>query len=578
MRARETHSMSMPQLSHYNRLRRRVITPILLAGLGLLAQLSGCTTGKHSTADGAAPGTGGSQGDSAGNVLRYPLTTDPTTLDPATVEDGTTIDLLQQVYEGLVKWNEKNEIVPNIAEKWEQDTGGTVYTFHLKHGVKFHNGREVTAADFKFSMERACSPATASETAGAYLKDIVGASDVMNKKTAGTEVSGIKALDPYTLQITIDSFKPYWLGNMTYPCAFVACKEAIEKNKGKFDETTAIGTGPYMLKPEGFRRGYQVSLVANPDYHDGKPKLDGILRPIIKDGSTRLSKFEAGELDYTEVSPSDLDHINSDVKLKPTVQGFDRARVWYLSLNQAAPNSPFVKKEVRQAFAYAINREEIIKIGMHDQAGVLNGILPPGVLGYDANVKSLSFDPAKAKQLLEQAGYPNGKGFPAISYSFRNDKPEVQEAAEIIRNQLQKTLGINIQLRPMEWSTYLAERTKKTMPFAHGSWGADYLDPQNFLSTLLHTSHLVNGKEDHGENGVGYSNAEFDKLCDQADVEHDPQKRIAMYQRAEKIAIDDAPWIPLYTQKDVLLIQPRVKNLRNSLFGFLPHTTTSVSP
>ncbi|HLV79839.1 MAG TPA: ABC transporter substrate-binding protein, partial [Chthonomonadaceae bacterium] len=427
-----------------------------------------------------------------------------------------------------------------------------------------------------YSIERACNPATNSQTVRDYLKDIVGASDRFNGKA--NAVQGVKVVDPYTVQVTIDSFKPYWLGNLTYPCSYVVCKEAIDKNGGKFDENCAVGTGPFMLKPEGFRRGYQVALTANPDYHDGKPKLDGILRPILKDASTRLSKFEAGELDYTQISPSDLEHVQSDPQLKDKVKMFDRARVWYLALNQDAANSPFVKREVRQAFAYAIDRAAVIKDGLHGLAGPLNGILPPGVLAYNPDVKPIPYDPARAKQLLAQAGYPGGKGFPALSYAFRNDMPEVQEAAEVVRNQLQTNLGVTINLYPREWSIYLDERNKKILPFSHGSWGADYLDPQNFLTTLLHSSRLVNGKEDHPENGVGYKSPEFDTLCDQADVEHDPQKRIALYQQAEKIAIDDCPWVPLYTQRDVELMSPRVQHIRDSLFGHLPHVTTTVTP
>ena len=146
----------------------------------------------------------------------------------------------------------------------------------------------------------------------------------------------------------------------------------------------------------------------------------------------------------------------------------------------------------------------------------------------------------------------------------------------MIAEQLKQNLGIEVQPQPMPWGDFLKERTAKTMPLSHLRWGADYADPQNYLSLLLHTSKKVNGKEDHEENGVGYSNPEFDALCDKADVEHDHAKRMAMYQQAEQIAINDAPWVPLYFQRDVELVKPRVKNIRDSLFGHLPYTTTTV--
>ena len=540
--------------------------------LGIFASLSfgALVTGCFPTGKQAGSAT-------AANTFRYPLTTDPTTLDPGKVEDGTTIDMLQQVYEGLVKWDENNQIVPNIAEKWDAGKDGTTYTFHLKHGVRFHHGREVTATDFKYSMERACDPTLNSPTTG-YLRDIVGAKERLADKAPGVkDIAGIKVIDPYTLQIRVDGFKPYWLGNMTYPIAYVVCKEVVERGGDKITDSNVVGTGPFMLEPGAYRLSDRVTLTANTEYHGGRPKLDAIVREIIKDGSTRLSKYQANELEMVEISPSDLEKVNNDSALKPDLKALPRARIWYVGMNSVLPGSPFAKRDVRRAIAMAIDKKQVIQVALHDQADAANGILPPGVLGYNSDVKPLPFDPAQAKALLAKAGYPGGAGFPDVPYAYRNDKPEVQEVAEVIRQQLKTNLGITLQAHPMEWGEFLKERHAKTLPIGTISWGADYLDPQNFLSTLLHTDNMVNGKPDHEENGIGYSNIEFDKLCDQADTEHDPKKRIALYQQAERIAIDDAPWAPLYFQKDLVLIRPRVTGYRNSLFGILPHTQTIVA-
>jgi ABC-type transport system substrate-binding protein len=534
-----------------------ILVPLLLLGCN--------TTGKQHS------------GAAASNTFRYPLTTDPTTLDPATVQDGTTIDLLQQIYEGLVKWDENNKIVPNIAEKWDVSPDGTTYTFHLKHGVKFHHGREVTAADFKYSMERACDPARNSATTG-YLQDIQGVKARLADKSEGVkDISGIKAIDPYTLQIQVDGFKPYWLGNMTYACSYVVCKEVVEKGEGKITDANVVGTGPFMLEPGAYKLSDRVTLTANPDYHDGRPKLDSIIREILKDGSTRLSKYEADELDMVEISPSDLEKVNHDPGLKPDLKAFPRARIWYVGMNPIAPGTPFADPKVRRAFAMAIDKSQIIQVALHGEADVANGILAPGVLGYNPDVKPLPFDPVQAQKLLAQAGFPGGKGFPVLGYTYRNDKPEVQEVAEVVRQQLKANLGIqSIQARPLEWTNFLNETQDKKITLGTFSWGADYLDPQNFLTTLLHTDHVVGGKHDHEANVTGYSNKEFDQLCDQADVEHDPTKRIALYRKAEQLAIDDAAWVPLYFQKDLVLMKPRVSGYRNSLFGILPHTETTV--
>lgn len=543
---------------------------LLFGGLALLPLLSGCTA--HSK-DGSG-GTGTSTAAS-GNTLRYALSEDPTNLDPAKVEDGTTIDMIQQVFEGLVKWNEKNEIVPNLCEKWTLSDDGKTYTFLIRKGIKFHNGRELTAEDFKYSIERACDPKTASTTAGTYLKDIVGANDKLTRKA--TDVAGVKVVDPYTLQITIDAFKPYWMGNLTYPASFAVCKEVVEQNGGVVDEKASVGTGPFKLAE--YQRGYQLTLKANPDYHEGRPKLDAIIRPIIKEATTRLSKYEAGELDILlDVSPRDLDHINGDPKLKADLHTFKRAATWYVGLNGAAKDSPFKEKEVRLAFAMAIDRNEAVRVAMKGEADVADRIVPPGMPGYDMPIKPIPYDPAQAKALLAKAGFPDGKGFPTLPFTFRQDYPHVAETAQLIASQLKTNLNINIEVRPMEWGQFLRERTNRTMPLTHLRWGADYLDPQNYLSVLLHTNHVVNGQDDHPENGLGYSNPAFDALCDKADVEHDAKKRMAMYLQAEQMAVDDAPWVPIYFQRDIELIKPRVGNIRDSLLGHLPHLTTTVTP
>jgi oligopeptide transport system substrate-binding protein len=548
---------------------------LLLLALSVL--LSGCTTGQGN-GNGGNGGAGALPTGNNANVLRYALIDEPTTLDPAKVEDGTTIDLLQQVYEGLVRWSENNEIEPNLAEKWEVSEDGTTYTFHLKKGVKFHNGREVTAEDFKYSIERACAPKLASPTVPNYLKDIVGVKECLDGKA--TTISGITAPDAQTLVIKIDKLRPYWLGNMTYPCSYVVPKEDVDKNGGpdvEITEKNMVGTGPFKIGE--FRRGYQVSLVANPDYHEGKPKIDGIVRPIIKEGITRLNKYEAGELDIVDVSPRDLDRINNDPNLKNDLKSFARNATWYVGLNSAASGSPFGDVRVRQAFAHAIDRDETLRVAMKGQADVATGIVPPGFPNYKPKITMLAYDPAKAKQLLAAAGFPDGKGFPELTFSFRRAMPQVEQTAQVLAEQLKRNLNINVQLRPMEWGQFLNERTNKTMPLSHLRWGADYLDPQNFLSTLLHTSvRDAQGRESHPENGVGYSNPEFDKLCDAADVEKDPKKRMALYEKAEQIAINDAPWVPLYFQRDLELVRSRVGNLKDSLFGHRPHIVTTVTP
>ncbi len=559
-----------------------------IAATALVAALvsAGCnTTGSHSSGSSSpTPATGGCTGDASNNTpnivtsantLRYAITSEPTTLDPATVRDGTTIDLLQQLYEGLVKWDATNQLVPGMAEKWDISADGTTYTFHIRKGVKFPNGREVNAEDFKYSIDRSCDPATKSTTADLYLSDIVGAVDRIHGKAGTRDVSGVRVVDSNTLEVKITSYKPYWLANMAQPPAYVVCKEVVEGNCGRIDSLkSAAGTGPFTLAY--YKPNYVITLAANASYHDGKPKLDFIERPVILDANARLSKYEAGELDYVEIAPRDLDKVNSNPKLKNDLKSYPRASTWYIGLNSSAPDSPFGKKEVRQAFAMAIDKKEVLRVGMKNMADLADSIVPDMPGTYKPEAKGLPFDPTKAKALLASAGYPDGKGFPTLTFSFRQDYPQVMDTATIVAGQLKKNLGITVQLKPMEWATYLDENERKSQALFHMRWGADYLDPQDFLSILLHSSKKVNGTEDHPENTTGYSNPDFDKLCDAADSEHDKAKRVDLYHKAEQIAVDDAPWIPLYYQRDLELDSPKIKNIRDGLFGHLPHLTTTV--
>ncbi len=500
------------------------------------------------------------------NVLRYALQSRPTTLDPATVEDGDTIDLLMQVYEGLVQWSVENEIVPNIAERWEVSPDGTVHTFHLKRGVRFHKPypREVTAADFVYSMTRALLPATRSATAMNYLNDIVGARDVADGKA--TTVRGLAAPDARTLTITIDRRKPYFLGKLTYPTAYVVCREAVEKKKGLLDETNTVGSGPFALAQ--YRPGYSVLLAANPDYHGGRPVLDGLERPILPDSTSRQTRYESGGADITDLQRADLSRIQADPVLKGQIREFARANIWYLALNQAA-FPPFKDKRVRQAFACAIDKDAILRLALKGTAARAAGILPPGVPGYDPAFRGLPYDPARARALLAAAGYPDGKGFPRLTISFRQGYKYIEDAVVALRSDLQRNLGIECDIQQVEWAQFLTQRTNGTMPCYHLRWAADYLDPQNFLSLMLRTG--------SPENTIGYSNPEFDRLCDAADIESDPKRRLALYAKAERLAVDDAPWIPMYHLRDVELQKPYVRGLRDSLMGHLPHVTTTVA-
>ncbi len=246
---------------------------------------------------------------------------------------------------------------------------------------------------------------------------------------------------------------------------------------------------------------------------------------------------------------------------------FDRPSIWYIGLNQKA--SPIFKdRRVRRAFAMAIDKEKIVNEILGGVNSVANSIVPPGVMFHRPNSQAIPYDPEGAKKLLAEAGFPDPSKIPPFEMRFREQRPDISIVAETVASQLKQNLGVTVNLRTMEWRSYLEDWNAGKIGFFHMRWAADYLDAQNFLSHMLAT----NGPE----NKIDYHNAEFDKLCEQADTSLDRDQRAALYAQAEDIALQDAPWIPIYFQRDAELISPRVKGLRESLFGHLPHTTVKI--
>ena len=513
--------------------------------------------------------TRGTAGRAAG-VFRDALTAEPTTFDPAKVSDGPTIGFLMQVYEGLVGWGDNNNIVPLIAAEMPKvSDGGKTYTFRLRPGVTFSNGRAVSADDVKYSLTRALDPKLNSPVVMDYLNDIEGAEALA--KGQASELTGVKIVDTRTVQIRLVGPRPYFLGKLTYPTGYVLAKEEVEKGPASeggaksIDQTNTVGTGPFKLA--SYVPQSKIVLSANAGYWAGKPKITSLQMPIVLDALTRRNMYQSGQLDIlTDIPKGDYEQDSQNPKLKDQIKMFARAATFYLALNQTH-YAPFKDKRVRQAVAHAIDKDSIIKNALQGINHKAEGIVPEGVPGFDPTLKGMPFDLAKAKALLAEAGFPDGKGLPPLTLAFRQSYPDYSNVAQVVQQQL-VGIGINVQLKEMDWATLLTQTNDKQIDFFHMRWSADYLDPQDFLSLMFHTN--------SPENRVSYSNPQFDDLCDRADGELNNAKRMALYHQAERIVVDDAPWVPIYFQRDVELIQPYVKGIRDSLMGHLPYTTTTV--
>ena len=472
------------------------------------------------------------------NILRVPLLADPTTFDPAKVEDGTTIDVLQQIFEGLVQWTPQNTLAPALAEKWDISKDGRTYTFHLRPNVKFQDGNPVTAQDVYFSLRRALSPALKSTVALSYLGDIVGAKEENSGKA--TELSGVKVMDPQTVAITITAPKAYWIYTLTYPTGYIVSKAEAKDGVELTDADVAKGAGTGVFKLTEYQRDSKVTLAANPAYWGGAPHLAGQERPIIKDAGTRHDEYVAGQLDIVDEAKGDLDADEKDAALKDQIHYWPRAATYYIGLNEKT-FPPFADVRVRQALAYATDKKRIQSVVLADKLDIAEDILPEGIPGFDPNFKGYPYDPAKAKALLAAAGYPGGKGFPVINISFRESYPDLSKTIDLVRDMWQTNLGITVQPKVTEWLALLNQEHDNTLDCYHIRWAADYLDPQDYYSILLHS----NG----GENHTLYSNPKFDALCDRADVDQNPAERQQLYRQAARIAADDVPLIPCIIRK-----------------------------
>ena len=517
-----------------------------------IAFASGCGKGKFA---------GGTHED---HVLVFPIPNNPTKLDPASVEDGDTIEVLDQVFEGLVQYDEHNQLVPNLAETWDVSQDGRTYTFHLKKDVKFHNGRTMKADDVKYSWDRAAHKSVQSPTVEGYMADIVGFKDVWDGKAQ--EMRGIKVIDPNTIEVTILKPKAYWPMYLQYACYFIVAKEAAGMTPITGPENM-VGTGPFKFAE--YRPDQYVEMTRFDDYHGGKPKLEKIRRLIASDAQTRRQLYESGKVDWVSLERQDKALVDNSPDIKDDLQIVDRAAVWYIGFT-ISEFPPFKNPKVRQAFALAIDKDRIVNEGFDGVNRRAEGILPPAIPGFDPNFKGYQFEPERARKLLAEAGYAGGKGLPAIKMYFRADRQDAKILCTMVQQDLSKNLGVQIDLAPTEWKALLERRSRGELPFFHLRWGADYLDPQNFLSFMLHTGAR--------ENTLGYSNKLFDSLCDQADSLPMAQqdKRIELYRKAERVAVDDAIWIPIYFQRDLELVRHSVTGLRRSAMGPLEHTTTDV--
>ncbi|MGB8647839.1 MAG: peptide ABC transporter substrate-binding protein, partial [Anaerolineae bacterium] len=452
--------------------------------------------------------------------------------------------------------------------------GGKTFIFHIRKGLKFANGDPVTAADFAYSLNRAFGKDYASGNAGYYLSNITGSTDVTNGKAQ--TISGVKVTDPQTLEIDLDNPSVYFLYQLTFPASFVVSKKAVEANPKNWTDT-AYGTGAFMVKE--WKHNQSITLVPNPNYWLGQPKLTEIDLPFFQDSETAYKLYQTNGLDIMGTYDFPTSHI-PDVQKLPDFRQVNQFFVTYIGFNNV--KKPFSDVRVRQAFAHAVEKKTLTDKVLEGAVVQADTLIPPGMPGYSQGDTTLqAFDKAAAQQLLSDAGYPGGKGFPKISLAINNQDPNYGKIAAFLQQQWKENLGVQVDINTEELAkfnddlTALANKPDDPSAFTLylSVWGADYPDPQNFVSQQL--------QSDAGNNNGHYANKQFDALTKQADVETNPAQRYSLYQQAEKMALTEVGWLPLYYGKANLLIRPTVKGLLVTPQGIFPDpdwTTVTVTP
>ena len=488
-----------------------------------------------------------------GGAYRRALANDPATLDPATLSDIYGRTIAQQVFDGLVQFDETLAIRPAIASSWKSSRDGLAWTFNLRRGVKFHNGREVTADDFVYSFTRILDPKIRSEAAEVFLR-VQGAKEFAEGRAPN--VRGLEALDRYTLRITLAQSSTPFVSALAVGAAKVIPREAVEEMGNEFGRRP-VGTGPFRLKT--WDAGKEITLEANPDYFGGRPHLDEIVYRIYPGGKlTEIwADFRAGLLDDASIPAKERRQTIEDKSIQ-----YIRRPI--LGIRQFAFNTrvkPLDNPLVRQALVHAVDRKWIGRDIFGDRYLPGVGILPPGTYGYDPNLPGQEYGPEKARALLVRAGFPNGKGIPVLelwsSVGLMNEEfvAEEQAFAKFLGG-----IGVEVDLkRDTNWPTYKASVYDGRFAMWRYSWYADTPDPYSFLHLLFHS------KGPH--NTTKYRNPDVDALLERAEKELDYFARVRLYQQAERIIVRDAPAIVLgyYTFEHVF--QPYVRGIQVSALG-----------
>ncbi|MFC7443177.1 ABC transporter substrate-binding protein [Laceyella putida] len=474
--------------------------------------------------------------DSGAKTLIYGRGEDAKLLDPIQVTDGESTKVTDQIFDNLVEYADGNtDVVPSLAESWEVSADAKVWTFKLRKDVKFHDGTPFNADAVVYNFERWADKSHPEHKGGdfSYYGYMFGG----YKGDAGHKIKSVTAVDEYTVKFELTSPQAPFLQNLAMSAFGIASPTAVKKDPAAFAQHP-IGTGPFKFKE--WKKNDTITLEKNPDFwRKGEPKLDKVIFKVIPDNAARFTALKSGDVDIIDgLNPSDVGPAEKDSKLQVFKQvGMN---VGYLAFN--TEKKPFDNPKVRQAINHAVNKEALIKNFYSGLAKPAVNPMPDFMLGYNKNVKDYEFNLDKAKQLLAEAGYPDG--FEVEFYAMtapRPYMPDGKKVAEYIQADLAK-IGVKVKIVTYDWQIYLDKTGKGEHQMALFGWNGDNGDPDNFLYVLLDKD---NTRTPDAGNIAFYKNDELHDLLIKAQESSDEKERADLYAKAQEIIKQDAPWVPI---------------------------------
>lgn len=495
----------------------------------------------------------------AEQVLRFNLGGEPGTLDPSRASFATEITIIDQLFRGPLKFDANLKLVPDMAtevptrdNKGVSDDGLT-YTVRLKPGLKWSDGTPITSKDFAYALRRGADPRTAG-TYASFMREIKGGAEVGAMKPddprleAAIAAMAIETPDAQTTRITLAKPNAVFVNYLGLWVAYPLRQDVITSKGEKWIEAgNLVSSGPFVLKEWAHKD--HITLARNEQYSGDKPTLTSIRFAMIEDANQAYNAYRAGELDQVTVPSALLPSAKADPALSKELVSVNKLATFRVALVNDKP--PFDKKGVRQAFAYAVDRKTLIEVALKGAGSPASSFIPSAMPGHDA-ASEPNFNVAKAKQLLADAGFPDGKGLPKVVMTFASvgNNPAV---VTLLKEQWKQALGVDVDLDPVDSKTLQDRFRAGQVQMTLVGWGADYPDPESFLGPNMKTGSSNNRSK--------YSNPAVDALLDRAQLETNREKSVDLYKQAQKLVQEDSPDVFLLYSQSIVLRKPWVQGV-----------------